>query len=145
MNLTQGGMHAETSTVAGATATNTTGTLPCLTIDDAPTPKNTTPPSARKNGGRNGLRKNASKRAEKKPPANADAMRLKWNASARKKSIIGNSRRHTNNSNKSHRNSQWSSRLTYQAQPRRRLDLNRVSGMAVNNRRWLKLLVRRRI
>ena len=117
MNLTQGVMRAATSTVDDATATNTTGTLPCLTIDVVPTPKNTTRQSAKKNGDRNGWKKNASKSGAKKPPVNAAATKPKWNGSARKKNIIGSNKRHTNNSNKNHRNIRWSSRLTFGAEP----------------------------
>ena len=120
MNLTQGVMRAATSTVDAATATNTTGTLPCLTIDDAPTPKNTTRQNVKKNGDRNGCKKNASKSDAKKPPANAAATRPKWKGNARKKNIIGSNKRHTNNSKPNHRNRQWSSRLTFGADSRDR-------------------------
>ena len=142
MNLTQGVMHAATSTVDAATATNTTGTLPCLTIDDAPTPKNTTRQSAKKNGDRNGWRKNASKCGAKKPPANVATTKPKWNGSARKKNIIGNNKTHTKNSNKSHRNSRWASRLTKKAEPPPTRDVNRDSGTASANGGWLRRLVR---
>lgn len=128
MNLTQGVMHAATSTVDAVTATNMTGTLPCLMIDDAPTPKNMTRQSAKKNGGRNGWKKNASKSDVKKPPANAAATRPKWKGNARKKNIIGNNKRHTNNSNKSHRKSRWSSRLTTKLCRRRPMSMDWNEG-----------------
>lgn len=100
----QGETRGVTMTVAGATAK-------CMTVIHGThtkrhTQRNGTPPSAKKNVGRNGWKKNANKSDAKKLPANAADMKPQWRDNKRKKNCIASSKRNTigNNKNRTHEN-----------------------------------------